>query len=179
MPDKPRSTVLRRIGLLLIVAGFAAVIWSGHAGFAGISLLGSLLVLAETYVRRSQTSAFKTIAIRALATFAALLFCAYAFRFFFLYDRPVRDQNICLKGEIGYFIIPLDDGGGYEIQRFLGGSSFVFINQEGEDFYFKEHYDFHDSLDKGKTFVHLVASSQADLVRLKAQVLADCKDQPE
>jgi hypothetical protein len=176
MPDKPRSSVLRRIGLLLIVAGFAAVMWSGQNRFAGLSLLGTLLVLAEPYFRRSQTSAFKLIAIRALATFAVLLFCAYTFRFFFLYNRPVRYQNICLKGEIGYFIIPFDDGGGYEIQRFLGGSSFVFINQEDEDLYYKEHYNFHDQLYKGKTYVNLVASSQADLVRLKAQVLADCKD---
>lgn len=125
-----------------------------------------------------QTSVFRLLAIRALATVAALLFCAYAFRFFFLYDRPVRDHDICLTGEIGYFIIPFDDRRGYEIQRFLGGSSFVFINQDDEDLYYKEHYDFHDQFYKGKTFVNLVASSQADLVRLKAQILADCNGAP-
>lgn len=107
-----------------------------------------------------------------------MAFCAYAFRFFFLYDRPVQSQNICLKGEIGYFIIPFDDGSGYEIQRFLGGSSFVFINQDSEDLYYKEHYGFHDQLYKGKTFVNLVASSQADLIRLKAQVLSACNGHP-
>lgn len=122
--------------------------------------------------------AIGSFAIRALATVAVLLFCAYAFRFFFLYDRTVGSLNVCLKGEIGYFIIPFDDGGGYEVQRFLGGSSFVFINQDDEDLYYKEHFDFHDQFYKGKTFVNLVATSQADLIRLKAQVLAECKGGP-